>query len=872
MRQETINGQVTLFAWQRFLDRNPMLGWVLLLWLLLGIAPAAAQEPTANVQFQELSDSLTKNLESERAALSELDGIRQEIEQLSKGLDSELSTYKLQLSTTNNLLLLPTAEVQELEKARANHSLAQDNIALRVNQLETRQDTVQKALTAINEQITLNSKQLADMQAQKTQDPLIATIARQLQDLLKLLKNRRAKLERMNQGLAQPVEQWRLIQENFQSINERFDTRISERKKEELFQREAGLLTLLGWDRMVQSFTQLKQLVTLFFSPGFWNEQIQSVWRLSGVQLLAGLLLFVIVEGFFLRGRSLCSALTGRPFFRAHPWQSLSLEMLTQSMGVLGATLFLYGYAEIQQIYGTVALARITVLTLATWLFTGWGLSFLRLWGQTTLGPPLPKPLDDRLRLLLILVRGFTIGYMLVAELLGPTNVLLILARALAEIGLLVWSVSFWRRLPRTLRAAAEESGVVPRRRWLPVLTAWGYTVAVGGLLAELAGYGSFAFYWYAGWGRTLVVMLWATLFFMVLRERELALHQGSGEELLAAGTGTYTLRWLLLRFGWLVWITTLVVCLLLAWGGSRSDIVQLFVLLNQPISVGELRLRLLGVVYALLILAITHAAARLWRSALRKRIFAHSGLEPSLQESITSISIYLLWGVGILAGMNALGFSATYLTVVFGALSIGLGFGLQNIFNNFISGLILLFERPIKVGDAVEINGIWGTVTKINVRSTVVQTWDNASLIIPNSEFISTQVTNWTFKDTTLRRHIDVGVAYGSDIHLVRDTLIEIARAHPLVLKRPAPSVLFTDFGDSALMFSLRFWTGINVYLTVETDLRFEIDRLFRERQVEIPFPQQDLHVRTVAPPSVAQPSEPEPPEPPDPPIAADE
>ncbi|OIP95604.1 MAG: potassium transporter KefA [Syntrophobacteraceae bacterium CG2_30_61_12] len=246
--------------------------------------------------------------------------------------------------------------------------------------------------------------------------------------------------------------------------------------------------------------------------------------------------------------------------------------------------------------------------------------------------------------------------------------------------------------------------------------------------------------------------------------------------------------------------------------------------------------------------------------------------MEPSLQESITSINIYLLWGVGILAGMNALGFSATYLTVVFGALSIGLGFGLQNIFNNFISGLILLFERPIKVGDAVEINGIWGTVTKINVRSTVVQTWDNASLIIPNSEFISTQVTNWTFKDTTLRRHIDVGVAYGSDIHLVRDTLIEIARAHPLVLKRPAPSVLFTDFGDSALMFSLRFWTGINVYLTVETDLRFEIDRLFRERQVEIPFPQQDLHVRTVAPPSVAQPSEPEPPEPPDPPIAADE
>ncbi|QCQ23520.1 mechanosensitive ion channel [Desulfoglaeba alkanexedens ALDC] len=222
--------------------------------------------------------------------------------------------------------------------------------------------------------------------------------------------------------------------------------------------------------------------------------------------------------------------------------------------------------------------------------------------------------------------------------------------------------------------------------------------------------------------------------------------------------------------------------------------------------------------------------------------------MELGLRESITTISAYVVWALGILASLNALGFSSTSLAVAFGALGIGLGFGLQNIFNNFISGLILLFERPIQVGDALEINGTWGEVVKINVRSTVVQTWDNASLIIPNSEFVTTQVTNWSFKDTRLRRSIDVGVAYASDVERVRETLLEAARSHPLVLHYPEPSVLFLDFGDSALLFRLRVWTTVKDCLTVETDLRFEITRLFRERGIEIPFPQHDLHLRSVA------------------------
>jgi small-conductance mechanosensitive channel len=200
------------------------------------------------------------------------------------------------------------------------------------------------------------------------------------------------------------------------------------------------------------------------------------------------------------------------------------------------------------------------------------------------------------------------------------------------------------------------------------------------------------------------------------------------------------------------------------------------------------------------------------------------------------------------MSSLHALGISTTSLTVVFGALSIGLGFGLQNIFNNFISGIILVFERPIQVGDAIEINGIWGTVKRIDFRSTVIQTYDNAALIIPNSEFISNLVTNWTHKDVRLRRNINVGVAYGSDIELVRRTLLEIADSHHNVLKYPKPDVLFTDFGDSALVFRLRAWTHVDYSLSTETDIRFEIHRLFKERGIEIAFPQRDIHIRSAA------------------------
>jgi potassium-dependent mechanosensitive channel len=259
------------------------------------------------------------------------------------------------------------------------------------------------------------------------------------------------------------------------------------------------------------------------------------------------------------------------------------------------------------------------------------------------------------------------------------------------------------------------------------------------------------------------------------------------------------------------------------------------------------MRFSLINFIYAFLIIMLTYIIVYFWRNLLRNKLLDHSDLEPGLKDSVTTISVYLVWTLGILVALHAFGLSPTSMAVAFGALGIGLGFGLQNIFNNFISGIILLFERPIQVGDAIEINGMWGEVRKINVRSTLVQTYDNASLIIPNAEFISSQVTNWSFKDMRLRRTVVVGVAYGSDVNLVKKTLEEIASKIQNVLKFPVPQVIFADFGDSALIFRLRVWTDIDHMLTVESDIRFEIYRLFEERGIEIAYPQLDIHVRTM-------------------------
>ncbi|MGI8958149.1 MAG: mechanosensitive ion channel family protein [Chthoniobacterales bacterium] len=232
----------------------------------------------------------------------------------------------------------------------------------------------------------------------------------------------------------------------------------------------------------------------------------------------------------------------------------------------------------------------------------------------------------------------------------------------------------------------------------------------------------------------------------------------------------------------------------------------------------------------------------------LFNRFLVHSGLDRSLQYAISQLASNVVLVVGVFIVLQNTGIHLEALTVFAGAVGVGIGFGLQNITSNFISGLVILAERPITIGDRVEVGGVTGQVQKINARSTVIVTNDNITTIVPNQKFIDSPVTNWTYGDKRVRFRIPVGVAYGSDVELVRKKLIEAGEDDPHTLDDPAPSVFFVGFGDSSLNFELVAWSDEMSHRPARyrSDLNFAIHRKLQEGGIEIPFPQRDLNIRS--------------------------
>jgi small-conductance mechanosensitive channel len=232
----------------------------------------------------------------------------------------------------------------------------------------------------------------------------------------------------------------------------------------------------------------------------------------------------------------------------------------------------------------------------------------------------------------------------------------------------------------------------------------------------------------------------------------------------------------------------------------------------------------------------------------LFNRLLADSGLDRSLQYAISQIVANAVLVIGIFIVLDNTGIHLGALTVFAGAVGVGIGFGLQNIASNFISGLVILAERPITIGDRVEVAGICGQVQQIRARSTVILTNDNITMIVPNTKFIDSPVTNWTYGDPRVRFRIPVGVAYGSDVNKVRDTLTAAGREHPGALADPAPTVFLHQFGPSSIDFELVVWSTemSSRPSRFKSDLNFLIEKHLREAGIEIPFPQRDLHIRS--------------------------
>lgn len=273
-------------------------------------------------------------------------------------------------------------------------------------------------------------------------------------------------------------------------------------------------------------------------------------------------------------------------------------------------------------------------------------------------------------------------------------------------------------------------------------------------------------------------------------------------------------------------------------------------VLETRIFSLGGAEITVWTILYLSILFFLLFYLAGKMKKLIADRVLSRSKLDVGARQAVASISRYVALFIGFLIILQTAGIDLTALNVIAGAVGLGIGFGLQNILSNFISGLIILFERPIKIGDRIEVGNVVGDVIEIGARSSTVLTNDNIAIIVPNSSFITENVINWKYIDEKIRFRIRIGVAYGSDVRLVEKLLLEVARENSNVLTDPEPVVRLLEFGDNGLLFELRPWSTTLVHRQgrLISELNFAIHDKFKEHNIEFPFPQRDLHIRSGA------------------------
>lgn len=264
--------------------------------------------------------------------------------------------------------------------------------------------------------------------------------------------------------------------------------------------------------------------------------------------------------------------------------------------------------------------------------------------------------------------------------------------------------------------------------------------------------------------------------------------------------------------------------------------------------TLGKSEFSLATMLYILLAFFLLFYLSKKLKKLLIKSLLTKSNVDAGLQESMASITRMVIILIGSMVIIQSAGIDLSALSLLAGALGVGIGFGLQNITNNMISGIIILFENPIKIGDRIEVGSITGDVVNISVRATTIITNDNISVIVPNSEFISNTVTNWSHNDRNIRFHYPVGVGYNEDPEKVKEILLQVAEENEHVLSKPEPKVIFDEFGDSSLNFDLAVWTTSHTDRPqiLKSELYYAIFKKFKENNIEIPFPQRDVHIKS--------------------------
>ncbi|MFP4571373.1 MAG: mechanosensitive ion channel domain-containing protein [Desulfobacterales bacterium] len=809
--------------------------------------PQTRQDATG--LYQRFEESFDQAIETETSKLEAVSAKLKSTKSEQDTLDTRISWLRLMISTHSNLLLSPETGIQALERAQIRHAVAAGYAREEIRKTEKEIQELENQSQKAEEQAGFYKREAVEIRFQPPHLGGDKTFEAKLETLISILGKKRDKTEQILEIYNTRLQRLKRLLPELESLSEKIDAQIETRKKRSIFERGPSPVIPLWKGELKDDFATALERSRQWVFRTVWQVP-EFVSRGEYFAFLAVFLFFFALLEFLLYwvGRY-CKRLMQSFLDTDKFWQYLAAKLIQKTIMLAGAAAYIYFYPvrpifRVAPVFILIPLAlRIIVLL----VITRWGVVFLRAFAART-----EDVVYHRLYLPLnrLFYGVFVYGavYFFISRVICYNCITLVTWRLLFEFLLLLWAVRFFTLFLRE----APHSGYAGKS-WFskvkPVFAAFGCFALLPGIIAEIMGFGGLAGFWYAGLAKTAAVVFLTVILLRLLRESDVPAHIERSEEAAEgepADRQPYPVRWLLVRLFRLVGVAAALFGLFLAWGAPKTFLADILYAINYKITIGDFQLSLIGFVYALIVLLVIHTLAVVIKEVLRGRILKDTEMEAGLKDSIVRITGYVLWLAGILVALRVVGISATALTVVFGALGIGIGFGLQNIFNNFLSGIILLFERPIQVGDVIEIGGIWGTVREINVRSTQVRTFDNADLIIPNSDFISQSLTNWSFRDARIRRTVEVGVAYGSDTELVRSILIEVAYQHPRILRRPHPEVLFSDFGESALIFKLRFWAHIDWFLIVETDVRFDIDRRFRENNIVIPFPQRDLHFKS--------------------------
>lgn len=669
--------------------------------------------------------------------------------------------------------------------------------------------------------------------------PVAGSSTRESPSVAETRRQLTARVQRANDGL----KEIDLALARLQSLQDRVAGEARQQFTRRLVYRGPALLGSTFWDHAREDV------------PGVWDDSLQrvnepdnlpSLPSLMQALLAAGTLLLLWLPLNLLRRRygvdvALPDPLpTHRSVAAVLQWLHLAAVPVT-ALWAAYAVLNANGWLE-REIFGAVVAQLGFGISLAL-LALGVARAALAPqapgWALIKLGPTERRMLFRRLHVFsLLAVFGAPLGIMLA----GPN------ATGGSRDVVFVLSTLYFAGFSLAMSQSRIWNDVTNDRRRLRIFWGLALTVAALATLATLLGFHSFARF--ASSGLLLSQLALSTYLLLrqglrdALRDGEAETDELSEQPSAAKHVGS-TARFVLGLLGDLLLLLIFVTVLALIWGLSPATLGSFALDLIYGVKIGSVTISLLDILAAIFLLGLGVAITRFVSSGLNARLERQTQIDPGVRNSVVTGVAYIGYVISGIIGVAVMGLDLSNLAIIAGALSVGIGFGLQNIVNNFVSGLILLIERPVKVGDWVVVGNREGYVRRINVRSTELETFPRASVIIPNSELISSSVMNWTHRDKFGRIDIDIGLAYGVDIDKAEAILLDCVKSHPEILAYPAAMVAFRGFGDSALTFSVRgHIANVERRLLIESDVRKAIYKACLRENIPIPFPQSDVHL----------------------------